>query len=334
MEKERLPSQMLCLRLRAFPARPLAAAILIGALAAAGCGGGEAGRPLERPGGEEAQVRVGPAGQPVDTTLIRRQAQQLEADIEDRLDGYGAVEGRGKAGDRTFTYTAYFDGDDLLLIREHQDSGDYGHSDNDYYYDDGKLTYFVQGQISRVLNAGGPPTFNAIVVRLYFGPDDRMVHAVRTLGGMPVPLEGYEELSVRRRSAALREAALAGGGEQHIAIAEPVGPITVEFDRGRAAYQGRIVAREIRNYVVHGKKDQQLSVELEAESRYVQFVVQFVGQSVYDSRRSGRRDWSDKLPRDGEYTVRVYLSRGEADRGGAADYELKIGLAGGPEPRS
>jgi hypothetical protein len=90
----------------------------------------------------------------------------------------------------------------------------------------------------------------------------------------------------------------------------------------------------VRNYVVTAERGQQLTVGLDSESRYVQFVVQFVGQSVYDSRRSDERNWSDELPRDGDYTVRVYLGRGEAERGGSAEYELTIGLAEGSESRN
>ena len=260
---------------------------------------------------------------------------ELEAEIEDRLSAYDSIRGSGKSGDLTYSYSAYFDGEDLRLIREHQDSGDYGHSDNDYYFVDGALTYYVQGQISRILNPGGPPTSNAIVLRLYFDSDGRLAHAEKTLNGAPVPLEGYEELGVRRRSDALRESALAGGGVQEIAVAEPLGPIAVEFEPGSASvdYEGRIVAREVRNYVVTAERGQRLSVSLDSESRYAQFVVQFVGQSVYDSRRSNERTWSDELPRDGEYTVRIYLSRGEAERGGSAEYELTIGLTEGSESR-
>ncbi len=47
---------------------------------------------------------------------------------------------------------------------------------------------------------------------------------------------------------------------------------------------------------------------------------------MFDSSRSGERAWSARLPRTGEYTVRVFLTRVEAQRGGTAEYELTIGL--------
>ena len=301
----------------------------------AGCGGGETGEPVESADRTADGPIVG-AVSPADSMRIQRHALDLEAEVEARLSGYDTIQGRGKSGDLVYAYSAYFDGEDLRLIREHQDSGDYGHSDNDYYFVDGALTYYVQGEISRVLNSMGPPTSDAVVLRLYFDTENRLEHAEKTLNGAPVPLEGYEELSVRRRSEALREAALAGGGVQEIAVSEPLGPIPVEFESGSpsVAYEGHIVAREVRNYVVTAERGQQLSVGLDSESRYVQFVVQFVGQSVYDSRRSDERTWSDELPRDGDYTVRVYLGRGEAERGGSAEYELTIGLAEGSESRN
>lgn len=306
----------------------LAAVIVI-----AGCGGGGSGEPVELADGS-AEAPVVAEISPAEAMRIQRRALELEARIEAGLSDYDSIGGRGKSGDLAYAYSAYFDGEDLRLIREHQDSGDFGHSDNDYYFADGALTYYVQGQIARVLNPDGPPTSDAIVLRLYFEPSGRLTHAEKTLNGAPVPLEGYEELSVRRRSEALRGAALAGGGEQEIAVAEPVGPIAVVFEPGSpSVFEGRIVAREVRNYVVTAERGQRLSVELESESRYVAFVVQFVGQSVYDSGRSDERSWSDELPRDGEYTVRVYLSRGEAERGGSAEYELALGLSGGSEPR-
>jgi hypothetical protein len=308
--------------------------VAAGASLFVGCGGGEAGDAVAL-ADSMAETPILEAISAADSIRIQRRALELEAEVEARLDGYDSIGGRGKSGDLIYTYTAYFDGEDLRLLREHQDSGDYGHSDNDYYFVNGALAYYVQGQVSRELNPAGPPTFDAIVLRLYFDSEDRLEHAEKTLNGVPVPLEGYEELSVRRRSAALREAALAGGGVQEIAVADPLGPIAVEFESESAsvAYQGRIVAREVRNYVVTAERGQRLSVDLDSESRYVQFVVQFVGQSVYDSRRSNERTWSDELPRDGEYTVRVYLGRGEAERGGSAEYELMIGLAEGSESR-
>jgi hypothetical protein len=298
------------------------------------CGGGDTGDFVETTD-ETDDAPIVATISPAEAIRIQQRALQLEADIEAGLSGYDSIRGRGKSGDLSYGFSAYFDGENLRLIREHQDSGDYGHSDNDYYFVDGALTYYVQGQISRTLNPDGPPTSDAIVVRLYFDPEGRLDHAEKTLNGAPVPLEGYEELSVRRRSEALREAALAGGGVQEIAVGEPLGPIAVEFEPGSsgAVHEGRIVAREVRNYVVTGERGQQLSVSLDSESRYVQFVVQFVGQSVYDSRRSDARSWSDELPRDGDYTVRVYLGRGEAERGGSAEYELTIGLAEGSESR-
>ena len=299
-----------------------------------GCSGEEAGREetgtaVERPA---AMPRT---GAPVDTIGLMRSARELEARLEASLAGFDSVTGRGQAGDLDFRYTAYFEGDSLRLIRERQDSGDYGHSNNDYYFTDGSLSYYVQGQISRVVNPTGPPTSSAIVIRLYFDDQERLVHAERTLNARAVPLEGYEELSVRRRSAALREAAMAGGGRVEATAAASAGPVAVEFDPGSttATYSDRVVAREVRNYLIDAKKGQRLSVELEAESRYAQFIVQFVGQSVYDSRRSGERAWSDELPRDGEYTVRVYLVRADAQRGGVAEYELTIGLEGESEDR-
>jgi hypothetical protein len=306
---------------------------LAGATLLSSCGGGQG----EEDGGAAAETtaRTGVAAAQVDTIQLQRNARELEAAVEASLPTYDSITGRGQAGDLTYSYTAYFEGDSLRLIRERQDSGDYGHSDNDYYFTDGALSYYVQGQISRVVNPGGPPTSSAIVIRLYFDSEERLVHAERTLNAVPVPLEGYEELSVRRRSAALREAALAGGGRSEVAGAEPSGPIVVEFEPGTATavYPDRVVAREVRNYVISAKKGQRLSVDLEAESRYAQFVVQYVGQSVYDSRRSAERSWSDELPRDGDYTVRVYLVRADAQRGGVAEYELTLELEGEAEGR-
>jgi hypothetical protein len=308
--------------------------VAAGASLFAGCGGGEAEDSVAV-ADRTADAPIVAAISPAEAIRIQRLALDLESKVEARLSGYDTIQGRGKSGDLVYAYSAYFDGEDLRLIREHQDSGDYGHSDNDYYFVDSVLKYYVQGQISRVLNSAGPPTSDAIVVRLYFDPEGRLDHAEKTLNGVPVPLEGYEELSVRRRSEALREAALAGGGVQEIAVGEPLGPVAVEFDPGSSSvvHEGRIVAREVRNYVVTAERGQQMSVGLDSESRYVQFVVQFVGQSVYDSRRSDARTWSDELPRDGDYTVRVYLGRGEAERGGSAEYELTIGLTAGSEPR-
>lgn len=256
----------------------------------------------------------------------RRARRRVEA-IEAELASYEALEGRRKAGDATSTFTAYLRGDSLVLIRERLDMGDYGYSDNEYYFAGDSLIYYVEGKLSRTRNPDGPPTTDAIVLRLYFDEQGRLSAHEKTLNAEPVELDGYEESAVRRHATALR--ALIAGDEQASAAAlAGSGPVQVELVAGEAltTLRGRVAAREVRNYLIEAEEGQTMSVRMNTESRFAHFVVQFKGQNVFDSSRSGERDWSARLPRTGEYTVRVFLTRVEAQRGGKAEYELTIGL--------
>ncbi|MCK5490191.1 MAG: hypothetical protein KAI98_09380, partial [Gemmatimonadetes bacterium] len=133
--------------------------------------------------------------------------------------------------------------------------------------------------------------------------------------------------AVRRQATVLRT--LIAGDEQASAAAlASSGPVQVELAAGEAptALRGRVAAREVRNYLIEADQGQTMSVRMDTESRFAHFVVQYKGQNVFDSSRSGERAWSARLPRTGEYTVRVFLTRVEAQRGGTAEYELTIGL--------
>ncbi len=252
----------------------------------------------------------------------RRRAEAIEAELA----SYEALQGRRKVGDATSTFTAYLR-DSLVLIRERLDMGDYGYSQNEYYFDGEVLFYYVEGKLSRTRNPGGPPTTDAIVLRLYFDEQGRLSAHEKTLNAEPVELDGYEESAVRRHATALR--ALIAGDEQASAAAlAGSGPVQVELVAGEAptALRGRVAAREVQNYLIEAEEGQTMSVRMDTESRFAHFVVQLKGQNVFDSSRSGERAWSARLPRTGEYTVRVFLTRVEAQRGGTAEYELTIGL--------
>ena len=306
----------------------LAVVALATALGACERGGGDG---AAESGAEEGLVAGSDtgAGTRASADLIdqeRRARRRVEA-IEAELASYETLEGRRKAGDATSTFTAYLRGDSLVLIRERLDMGDYGYSDNEYYFAGDSLFYYVEGKLSRTRNPGGPPTTDAIVLRLYFDEGGRLSAHEKTLNAEPVELDGYEESAVRRHARALR-ALIAGDEQASAAELAGLGPVQVELAAGEAptALRGRVSAREVRNYLIEAEKDQTMSVRMDSESRFAHFVVQYKGQNVFDSSRSGERAWSARLPRTGEYTVRVFLTRVEAQRGGTAEYELTIGL--------
>ncbi len=304
----------------------LAVVALATTLGACGRGGGDGAAESGAEGGT-VDSDTG-AGTRASADLIeqeRRARRRVEA-IEAELDSYEALQGRRTAGDATSTFTAYLRGDSLVFIRERLDMGDYGYSGNEYYFDGDSLFYYVEGKLSRTRNPGGPPTTDAIVLRLYFDEQGRLSAQEKTFNAEPVELDGYEESAVRRHARALR--ALIAGDEQASAALAGSGPVQVELVAGEAptALRGRVAAREVQNYLIEAEEGQTMSVRMDTESRFAHFVVQYKGQSVFDSSRSGERAWSARLPRTGEYTVRVFLTRVEAQRGGTAEYELRIGL--------
>jgi hypothetical protein len=49
-------------------------------------------------------------------------------------------------------------------------------------------------------------------------------------------------------------------------------------------------------------------------------------EALFVGEIQGENSWSSTLPTDGNYTIRVYLVRAEARRGGKADFEYTVSI--------
>jgi hypothetical protein len=107
-------------------------------------------------------------------------------------------------------------------------------------------------------------------------------------------------------------------------------PEQVRFEKGRngATLKGSIKGDEIFDYRLRARAGQILDVNLQADNRSAYFNVLppddetalFVGSVSGNS-------FNGALPRDGEYTVRVYLMRNAARRNESAHYTVNFTMA-------
>jgi hypothetical protein len=106
----------------------------------------------------------------------------------------------------------------------------------------------------------------------------------------------------------------------------------VLFKKGcaTAAVRGRLTGpdRSGRDYLLEGKAGERLRVELFTDFPQVYYNVLPPGERppLANTSITGDREWSGVLPVDGEYRVRVYLSRRASLGAIAASYKMKLWL--------
>jgi hypothetical protein len=128
--------------------------MVLGALAACG-------RPEAHPS------RAGRPDSAVAPTSPSAAADSLEARTEARRASLVRQPGRTIAGDAVSEWTAYYNGDALLLIDDSVSLGDYGGSRVRFYFDEGRLRlYREEGR--RALTGRGETGANAIATRIVF----------------------------------------------------------------------------------------------------------------------------------------------------------------------
>jgi uncharacterized protein YraI len=123
----------------------------------------------------------------------------------------------------------------------------------------------------------------------------------------------------------------------HLAFAQSIPQERLRFAPGRTqtTVSDRIVGREIIDYVFDAQRGQTLSVRFAPTSPFAFFNLLapngealFVGQDVANPAGVDAR-----LGASGTYTIRIYLVRAEARRGGRSDFRLTVSITGGaPKP--
>ena len=108
----------------------------------------------------------------------------------------------------------------------------------------------------------------------------------------------------------------------------------VQFSKGasQSVIKARLKGDETVDYVLRAKAGQTMTVNFKTSNRMAYFNLLppdsdqalFVGAEVADGSR-----FTAELPKDGEYTIRVYLIRAAARRNETANYTLSVAIAGG-----
>ncbi len=100
----------------------------------------------------------------------------------------------------------------------------------------------------------------------------------------------------------------------------------IKFAAGSAAAvaQGIVRGYDTQDYLLNARAGQTMSLSLTSDNSFAYFVVLNPDGSNLITVPS--TTWADKLPASGDYTVRVFLMRAEARRGGEAKFRLQVGI--------
>jgi hypothetical protein len=112
---------------------------------------------------------------------------------------------------------------------------------------------------------------------------------------------------------------------------EGIRTVPVHFKKGasQATIQGHLKGRQTTDYVLRAREGQTMTVTLKTKHTAVYFNVLPPGseEALFVGQTSGSH-FEGKLPKDGEYRVRVYLVRAAARRQEAAKYTLTVKITG------
>lgn len=99
----------------------------------------------------------------------------------------------------------------------------------------------------------------------------------------------------------------------------------IQFEAGTSAktIQGAIKGYEVVDYVVSARAGQTLTVTLKSDktSNYFNVTPKDDDIAIYNGSINGN-SYTDVLPKDGDYIIRVYLMRNDARRNKTASYTL------------
>lgn len=105
----------------------------------------------------------------------------------------------------------------------------------------------------------------------------------------------------------------------------------IQFAKGTssATIKATLKGDQTVDYKLRAKAGQTMQVSMKTSNASSYFNVLppgSKGEAIFIGSRDGN-DWTGALPKDGEYTVRVYLMRNAARRNEVANYTLTVGIA-------
>ena len=109
---------------------------------------------------------------------------------------------------------------------------------------------------------------------------------------------------------------------------EGIRQVPVHFKKGasQATLKGHIKGRETIDYVLRARAGQTMTVNLKSSHTGAYFNVLPPGsdnEAIFIGQVAGS-NFEGKLPKDGDYTIRVYLVRAAARRNESAKYTLTV----------
>jgi hypothetical protein len=118
----------------------------------------------------------------------------------------------------------------------------------------------------------------------------------------------------------------------NVQAAEDIRKVPVHFKKGasQATIQGHIKGRQTIDYVLGARGGQTMAVNFKAANSAAYFNVLPPGsvEAIFIGQTAGSH-FEGKLPKDGDYTIRVYLVRAAARRSESAKYTLNVKITGG-----
>jgi hypothetical protein len=107
--------------------------------------------------------------------------------------------------------------------------------------------------------------------------------------------------------------------------------VNVQFKPNKTGttIKGSIKGRQTIDYRLKARSGQQMTVSLDTTnlSNYFNVLPPGSETALFVGSTSGNK-WTGTLPKDGDYTIRVYLMRSAARRNEKAHYTLTVGIAG------
>jgi len=126
-------------------------------------------------------------------------------EIDANIDRMKRVTGFWAMGDASSTFNAYYEKEDLKLIIEQMDMGDYGSSVYKYYFKEGYLFYHEQNGKRKNPNSQNPDEVADINVIMHFNPEGTLVASSKKVNFNLVDLHDIEAPGVLKHCELLIE---------------------------------------------------------------------------------------------------------------------------------
>lgn len=279
-------------------------------------------------------------------------AQSKAATIDSGLAGYTMHNQPQVIGDVHSDVSIYSSAGSIVYIEEKQTTSDNSISTNKYYFDNGKLFYYQDDGRWLDVNPPNPLTTRNTRRNMAFTAGGKLITAAKTIDGVASSVSEYEAVAVLTRAEQLLGPlpTAAANNEKSAADKSKAGSATAKKDSetidkpksdastsakseasaveqsgsridvaagNKNQLHGTAPVRGTRDYVIHAKAGQLLTLGLEGGSTAVFAVYSNRGEIVSDLT-----NWSSKLPRDGDYTIKVGQKAGSAP----ADFVLNLKL--------